>query len=577
MPNVSSFGAQTDNSVVQGTVTDRAMVIPDIPPQGLMSVGPRVTPHFVKPSLWSALTTYHFFDAVHDAAGASYVAIKPEVPAGTELTNEGYWFLWADPNSQFADLSELVKTFNGRITQNTADIAALKPVSKTYGTIDEMKGDMSLKVGQIVRTDGFSTVNDGGASAYAIEATGDNNGFTSFKLANDLFANIAKKNIYNAEELGFSETADCADVYEALETHFAKMPVIFFGSKTYSFAHDFKITKQVNLHGYSGHSTAIGTRFNVTGSITIEKVSGIGFNDILFNFVDGKAIFDRVTLTSVNNCEFKSNSTAMELRNLCAYLNFTGCSFTTTGTADCVILGQIVETYLEYIYFHSCNLEGRNSNNSTALHIIDAQHVYLNGCDFAYWHKAIQLSPSKLLNNLYFSELSIANCENGIDADSTKTAINIRKLEGSITLKNATADSRALKCVGNNQGYVNINYCNLYIGTDAPTQKNIELEYTTGLLTLNGIWRLKKSTVKAYNIKTNSIVEAYTVDFNNETQKDIIISENSPIDYTPSAFVQLAPSASFNYQVFNKYGGQLKITIATTNAYTGHAVAMPIL
>lgn len=127
MPNVSNFGAQTDNAVVQGTVTDRAMVIPDIPPQGLMSVGPRVTPHFVKPSLWSALTTYHFFDAVHDAAGASYVAIKPEVPAGTELTNEDYWFLWADPNSQFADLSELVKTFNGRITQNTADIATKAP------------------------------------------------------------------------------------------------------------------------------------------------------------------------------------------------------------------------------------------------------------------------------------------------------------------------------------------------------------------------------------------------------------------------------------------------------------------
>ena len=127
MPNVSSFGAQTDNSVVQGTVTDRAMVIPDIPPQGLMSVGPRVTPNFVKPSLWSALTTYHFFDAVHDAAGASYVAIKPEVPAGTELTDEDYWFLWADPNSQFADLSELVKTFNGRIAQNTADIATKAP------------------------------------------------------------------------------------------------------------------------------------------------------------------------------------------------------------------------------------------------------------------------------------------------------------------------------------------------------------------------------------------------------------------------------------------------------------------
>lgn len=127
MPNVSNFGTQTDNAVVQGTVTDRAMVVPDIPPQGLMSIGPRVTPHFVKPVLWSALTTYHFFDAVRDAEGASYVAIKPEVPAGTELTDERYWFLWTDPNSQFAELSELVKTFNGRITQNTADIATKAP------------------------------------------------------------------------------------------------------------------------------------------------------------------------------------------------------------------------------------------------------------------------------------------------------------------------------------------------------------------------------------------------------------------------------------------------------------------
>lgn len=164
MPNVSKFGAQTDNATVQGTVTDRAMVIPDIPPQGLMSVGPRVTPHFVKPSLWSALTTYHFFDAVHDAAGASYVAIKPEVPAGTELTNEGYWFLWADPNSQFADLSELVKTFNGRITKNTNDIATKAPNNHasedtTYGIGNEVNyGHVRLAANDTPQTSG---ANDG--------------------------------------------------------------------------------------------------------------------------------------------------------------------------------------------------------------------------------------------------------------------------------------------------------------------------------------------------------------------------------------------------------------------------------
>lgn len=123
MPNVSSFGAQTDNSVVQGTVTDRAMVIPDIPPQGLMSVGPRVTPNFVKPREWNDQTTYHFFDAVKDGNGNAYVATKPVVPAGTQLSDENYWFLWADPDTRINELNEIVKTYNQRIKQNTDDIA----------------------------------------------------------------------------------------------------------------------------------------------------------------------------------------------------------------------------------------------------------------------------------------------------------------------------------------------------------------------------------------------------------------------------------------------------------------------
>ena len=78
MPNVSNFGTKTDNAVVQGTVTDRAMVIPEIPPQGLMSVGPRVTPNFVKPREWNDQTTYHFFDAVKDGNGNAYFVYVPE-------------------------------------------------------------------------------------------------------------------------------------------------------------------------------------------------------------------------------------------------------------------------------------------------------------------------------------------------------------------------------------------------------------------------------------------------------------------------------------------------------------------
>lgn len=123
MPNVSSFGAQTDNAVVSGTVTDRQIVIPDVPPQGLMSVGPRFTPNYIKEP-WSALNSYVYFDVVRDVAGSSYIAIKPLVPAGTELTNEDYWFKWSDPDARLNELEQIVKLYDARISQNASAITA---------------------------------------------------------------------------------------------------------------------------------------------------------------------------------------------------------------------------------------------------------------------------------------------------------------------------------------------------------------------------------------------------------------------------------------------------------------------
>lgn len=130
MPNVSNFGAQTDNAVVSGTVTDRQMVVPDVPPQGLMSVGPRVTPNYIKEP-WSALNSYVYFDVVRDGAGSSYIAIKPVVPANTALTDEDYWFKWSDPDAQLNELQEVVKLYDGRISQNADAIAAETERAKT--------------------------------------------------------------------------------------------------------------------------------------------------------------------------------------------------------------------------------------------------------------------------------------------------------------------------------------------------------------------------------------------------------------------------------------------------------------
>lgn len=121
MPNVSSFGAQTDNAIVSGTVTDRQMAIPDIPPQGLMSVGPRVTPNFIAEP-WNKLNSYNFFDVVKDGAGASYIATKPVIPANTELTDGEFWFKWSDPDAQLNELEEVVRLYDERISRNATTI-----------------------------------------------------------------------------------------------------------------------------------------------------------------------------------------------------------------------------------------------------------------------------------------------------------------------------------------------------------------------------------------------------------------------------------------------------------------------
>lgn len=138
MPNVSNFGAQTDNAVVSGTVTDRQMVIPDIPPQGLMSVGPRVTPNYIKEP-WSALNSYAYFDVLRDSAGSSYIAIKPVVPAGTALTDEDYWFKWSDPNAQLNELEQIVKLYDGRISQNASAITAEERRATAAETAEEQR------------------------------------------------------------------------------------------------------------------------------------------------------------------------------------------------------------------------------------------------------------------------------------------------------------------------------------------------------------------------------------------------------------------------------------------------------
>lgn len=378
MPNVSSFGAQTDNSVVQGTVTDRAMVIPDIPPQGLMSVGPRVTPHFVKPSLWSALTTYHFFDAVHDAAGASYVAIKPEVPAGAELTDEEYWFLWADPNSQFADLSELVKTFNGRITQNTNDIATNKAVieqkiSAKYDTLSDLIAS-DVKIGSIYYVTGRKTTNVGGGF-YKIVNNETVNGYENVSCGNNLVASLVPMAIITPEQIEPLQPTDWADTIMHAIDYANANDIQFTACGTYDTAKTIVFNaKNDNLNvkidgtiNYAGTDYAIKIK---------NKISSFNFNVI--NAPNGSGIaLDQTT----NDYQSLVQGIALTFNKITALENGVALLAGNHGVLDIEIACNISITAKNCYYANA-----GTGNTSNAPSYTSEVHVHggrLNGSEFA--------------------------------------------------------------------------------------------------------------------------------------------------------------------------------------------------
>ena len=389
MPNVSKFGAQTDNAVVQGTVTDRAMIIPDVPPQGLMSVGPRVTPHFVKPSLWSALTTYHFFDAVHDAAGASYVAIKPEVPAGTELTDEDYWFLWADPNSQFADLSELVKTYNARVTQNTNDIATNKAAADAefnklsqlvdqkidgrYDTLGELIAS-NVEIGSIYYVTGRKTANVGGGF-YKIVNTVTANGYENVSCSDNLVASLIPMAIITPEQIEPLQPTDWADTIVHSIDYANANGIQFAACGTYD------IAKTIIFNaGNDNLNVKIDGTINYTGTdyaVRIKnKISSFEFN--IINAPNGNGIaLDQTT----NDYQSLVQNIALTFNKITARENGVAFLAGNHGVLDIEIACNISITAKNCYYANAGT--GKTLNAPSYTSEVHAHGGRLNGSDFA--------------------------------------------------------------------------------------------------------------------------------------------------------------------------------------------------
>ena len=127
MANVSNFSAVTPGAAVSGTLTDKEVVAPIAPPDGLRADGPRVTFHFA--GTWDAGNTYVYYDVVKDNSGASWICKYPQVPKGTPLEEGTYWTRWADPNIEVEELYQTVQVYDARITEAQTNAAEAKTIA----------------------------------------------------------------------------------------------------------------------------------------------------------------------------------------------------------------------------------------------------------------------------------------------------------------------------------------------------------------------------------------------------------------------------------------------------------------
>lgn len=373
MPNISSFGAQTDNAVVQGTVTDRQMIIPEVPPQGLMSVGPRVTPNFVKEP-WSKLRSYNFFDVVKDVAGSSYIAIKPAVPANTELTDEEFWFKWSDPDAQLNELQEIVKTYNERISQNTSAIAAKAPTNHAseesiYGVGNE------LNYGHVrLAADDTPMTSDANMGIAATPKTVKSN-ISKIVITPEMFGAV-----------GDGVANDTNALIAAIKAA-SKKNVTLFLAGSYNIASDIVIDNDSAPNGLNVEG-ASNTTFSIDNIPTSTTTIKLNSNKIIVSgvsnvYMRGVSITGSETGIKINGyrskiieCAFSGFQTAISLVNEGA--SFAGenvidsCLFLTCAVA--INSGYVSDNYIIGNIFHgTCT---KSMTGSFTSNIISANHDY---------------------------------------------------------------------------------------------------------------------------------------------------------------------------------------------------------
>lgn len=92
-------------------------------------IGSRYVPLFADPIEWDTTKSYEPLTIVY-YQGNSYTS-KQAVPAGVEITNTTYWAITGNYNAQIEQYRQEVRTYDGRISANTAAISSEESARQT--------------------------------------------------------------------------------------------------------------------------------------------------------------------------------------------------------------------------------------------------------------------------------------------------------------------------------------------------------------------------------------------------------------------------------------------------------------
>ena len=439
-------------------------------------------------------------------------------------------------------LDEMVE--DGTLTQLLQNI-----IDDTYIFTFKTYNDMisfNLSEGNICRTMGYETVNDGGNALYQITTnatdgiynTALNNGKTATKLVED------KTNILS---FGIKPTQDISN---SINVILSKEHTLYLNEGTYTISVDTRILPQSNQN-IIGNNTVIkipgNYRVDYYNMLNLQNVENVLIENITFDGSKANSLNDSGT---GGNLIVVGTDTSNITINKCIFKN---------SWYDGIIVDNYSSNYDNNVEIKNCSFD---ANGRNGISIGSAINVTIHDCDFQNINgdKAPQLGidiePYSLtnskLNNINIYNINIYNCYDGIAitldnlASSNNCNISISNIH--IDCNNVeNARGLYLGYYNNSSSHLNLLINNVTVEnaqlginiSDFNKNYNVEIKNITLLNVLQGIhftsrytWsqyyggilldkiRIFNSPNLQFGVKFDTINTQYTP-FNNITIKDI--------------------------------------------------------